>query len=45
MIKTEEDILEVDFLIIDDIDKAYISKDSQYVSSILDTLFRQRVQN
>lgn len=41
----KKDILEVDFLIIDDIDKAYISEDSKYVNSILDTLFRTRVQN
>jgi DNA replication protein DnaC len=40
-----KDILGVDFLILDDVDKAYISKDSAYVNSILDTLFRTRVQN
>ena len=43
--RLKKDILEVDFLIIDDIDKAYISEDSKYVNSILDTLFRTRVQN
>lgn len=43
--KLQEDILGVDFLILDDIDKAYISKESKYVSSILDSLFRTRVQN
>jgi len=43
--KLRKDILEVDFLIIDDIDKAYISEKSKYVDSILDTLFRTRVQN
>ena len=39
------DILGVDFLILDDVDKAYISENSKYVNSILDTLFRTRVQN
>lgn len=43
--KLRNDILGVDFLILDDVDKAYISKDSAYVNSILDTLFRTRVQN
>lgn len=41
----QEDILGVDFLIIDDLDKAYISEKSKYVNSILDNLFRIRVQN
>lgn len=41
----KEDILGIDFLILDDVDKAYISEDSKYVNSILDTLFRTRVQN
>lgn len=43
--RLKDDILGVDFLILDDIDKAYISEDSKYVNSILDTLFRTRVQN
>lgn len=43
--KLQEDILGVDFLILDDIDKAYISENSKYVNSILDNLFRTRVQN
>lgn len=43
--KLRQDILSVDFLILDDIDKAYISENSKYVNSILDTLFRSRVQN
>lgn len=43
--KLKQDILEVDFLILDDIDKAYISEKSEYINSILDTLFRTRVQN
>lgn len=41
----QKDILGVDFLILDDIDKCYLGKDSQYINSILDNLFRQRVQN
>jgi len=40
-----EDILGVDFLILDDVDKAYISEDSKYIHSILDGLFRARAQN
>lgn len=43
--KIKQDILGVDFLILDDIDKAYISENSKYVNSILDSLFRTRVQN
>ena len=43
--KLKEDILKVDFLILDDIDKAYISEKSEFVSTILDTLFRTRVQH
>jgi DNA replication protein DnaC len=39
------DILGVDFLILDDLDKAFISDNSKYVNSILDSLFRTRVQN
>ena len=41
----KKDILGVDFLIIDDIDKTYVAQDSKYVNSVLDTLFRTRVQN
>jgi DNA replication protein DnaC len=41
----KEDILGVDFLILDDVDKTYKSENSKYVDSILDTLFRTRVQN
>lgn len=40
----QKDILGVDFLIIDDVDKAYI-KESKYIDATLDTLFRTRVQN
>lgn len=43
--KLKQDILGVDFLIIDDIDKTYVAQDSKYVNSVLDTLFRTRVQN
>lgn len=43
--KLQEDILNVDFLIIDDIDKAYIAENSRAVPAIIDSLFRQRVQN
>lgn len=43
--KLKQDILGVDFLIIDDIDKAYVAQDSKYVNSVLDSLFRTRVQN
>lgn len=43
--KLHNDILGVDFLILDDVDKAYISKNGGYVDSVLDTLFRSRVQN
>lgn len=38
------DILGVDFLILDDVDKAYLSN-SGYINSILDTLFRTRSQS
>jgi len=38
----EQDILDVDFLIIDDVDKDYMAKDSKYIDSILDELFRTR---
>jgi len=41
----QQDILEKDFLIIDDLDKAFVSKNSEYIQSILDSLFRTRVQN
>lgn len=44
-LQLREDILGVDFLIIDDVDKAYLSDKSSYIDSILDTLFRTRVQN
>lgn len=43
--KLQDDILNVDFLIIDDIDKAYIAENSRAVPAIVDSLFRQRVQN
>jgi len=43
--KLQDDILNVDFLIIDDIDKAYLSEEGKYVNSIVDTLFRTRTQN
>jgi len=39
-----KDILGVDFLILDDVDKAYLSN-SGYINSILDTLFRTRSQS
>jgi DNA replication protein DnaC len=41
----KQDILGVDFLILDDIDKTFISENSKYVNSILDSIFRQRVQS
>jgi DNA replication protein DnaC len=44
-LRLKKDIIEVDFLIIDDIDKAYIAEESKYVNSVLDSLFRTRVQN
>lgn len=42
--RLQEDILGVDFLIIDDVDKAYL-KESKYIDATLDSLFRTRVQN
>lgn len=38
----QQDILEVEFLIIDDVDKDYMAKDSKYIDAILDELFRTR---